>query len=107
MRSVDYKPDYSKRLRNPGYSRGLLKTVFEGCSAEGNWEAFGLLLQDIVTARGDKRGFSKQANISRQQLRRLFGKKATLPLSALSLALSRLGLKLSIEEDRESKREAV
>ena len=66
-----------------------------------------MLLQDIVMAHGDKRAFAKKAQISRQHLYRLFGKKANPTLRTLSPVLAGLGLKLTIEEDREVKKKAA
>lgn len=107
MPSISYKKEYLKRLRNRRYALGLLKAAFEESCEDGNWEAFGLLLQDIVAAHGDKRSFAKKANISRQHLYRLFGKEANPTLKTLSPVLAGMGLRLTISEAPDSKRRAA
>ena len=96
MRSTNYKKDYLKRLKNPKYAKGLLKSAFEECIEDNHWEAFGLLLQDIIEASGNKKDFAKRARISRQHLYRLFSKNANPTLNTLSPVLSGLGLKLTL-----------
>ena len=98
MKSIDYKSDYLKRLKNPKYARGLLKTAFEDCIEDNKWEAFGLLLHDIVEANGNKKDFAKKAKLSRQHLYRLFSKNANPTLETLSPVLAQLGLKLTLSE---------
>ena len=98
MRSVKYKSDYLKRLRNVDYAKALIKSAFDECLEDDNWQAFGLLLQDIIEARGSKNTFAKKANISRQHLYRLFGKNANPRLSTLAPLFANLGLKLTLSE---------
>ena len=96
MRSIDYKTDYYKRLKKASYARGLLKAAFEECLEDQNWEAFGLLLQDIIESQGDKKSFAKKVNLSRQHLYRLFKKNANPTLNTLSPILAELGVKLTL-----------
>ena len=98
MKSTSYKSDYLKRLKNTKYAKGLLKSAFNECLEDNNWEAFGLLLQDIIEAQGNKKDFAKKANLSRQHLYRLFGKNANPRLSTLTPLFSTLGLKLTLTE---------
>lgn len=107
MPSANYSDKYYKRLKSPRYARGLLKAAFEESCADGNWEAFGLLLQDIIHAHGNKRSFAKKARVSRQHLYRLFGKKANPTLKTLSPVLASLGYKLTLAEDDSQKKEAA
>ena len=104
MPSTNYTTAYEARLRSPAYARGLLKSAFEACVADGNWEAFGLLLQDIVSAHSNKRTFAKKAKISRQHLYRLFGKNANPTLRTISPVLAELGLRLTLADERTDKR---
>ena len=107
MPSNVYKAAYLKRLKNPRYAKGLLIAAFEESYEDGNWEAFGLLLQDIIEAHGDKRSFARKAKISRQHLYRLFGKDANPTLKTLSPVLASLGYKLTLAEGRERKKKAA
>lgn len=107
MPGAKYEEDYLKRLRNPRYAKGLLKAAFEESCEDGNWEAFGLLLQDIIAAHGNKQGFAKKARISRQHLYRLFGKKANPTIKTLSPVLAGLGLRLTISEEHAPKKRAA
>jgi DNA-binding phage protein len=98
MKSTDYKTDYLKRLKNPKYAKGLLKTAFAECIDDNHWESFGLLLQDIIEANGNKSDFAKKAKISRQHLYRLFSKNANPTLNTLSPVLSGFGLRLTLAD---------
>lgn len=98
MKEVDYKTEYRKRLRSKKYAQGLVKAAFDESIKDGNWDAFGLILQDIVEAWGNKKAFAGRAKVSRQHLYRLFKKGANPTLKTLSPVLSELGLKLSLDE---------
>ena len=104
MPSTSYKTAYLKRLKNTKYTKGLLKAAFEASCEDGNWEAFGLLLQDMIEAQGDKQAFAKKANISRQHMYRLFKKDANPTLRTLTPVLAGLGFKLTLTEEREVKK---
>lgn len=107
MPSASYTESYYKRLRNPRYARGLLKAAFEESCADGNWQAFGLLLQDVIEAHGNKQRFAKKAKVSRQHLYRLFSKKANPTLRTLSPVLASLGYKLTLEKKSAGRKEAA
>ena len=107
MQTKDYKTGYLKRLRNPRYAKGVLIAAFEDNCEDGNWEAFGLVLQDIIEAYGDKQSFAKKAKISRQHLYRLFGKHANPTLKTLSPVLASLGYKLTLAEEPQRKKKAA
>jgi DNA-binding phage protein len=107
MRTVPYENALHERLRDPRYARGLLKSAFAACTEDGNWEAFGLLLRDIVSAHREKRAFAKSAKISRQHLYRLFGPKANPTLKTLSPVLAELGLRLKLSDHTPQKKRAA
>jgi DNA-binding phage protein len=98
MSTTKRKQVYQARLADPKYARGLLKAAFEESIEDGNWEAFGLVLQDIIGAQGDKVAFAKKVKMSRQHLYRLFGKGANPTLKTLSLVLAEFGCKLTIAD---------
>jgi probable addiction module antidote protein len=100
MKTSDYQAGLRKRLQSPRFATGLLKAAFLEACDDGNWEAFGLTLQDVVEARGNTSNFAKQANVSRQQLYRLFGKRANPTLKTLLPLLHALGLRLTLERQR-------
>ncbi len=97
MKSVNYKDDYLERLKNSKYAKGLLKVAFQESIEDGNWQAFGLLLNDIIDAQSSKKEFAKKSKISRQHLYRLFSKNANPTLKTIVPILHELGLKLAIK----------
>lgn len=103
MKAVSYKEDYLNRLKNPRHAKALLRAAFDESLEDGNWASFGLLLQDIMDAVGNKQKIAREAGISRQHLYRLFSKKANPTLKTLAPVLSSLGFKLTLEEDRRRK----
>ena len=107
MPSIDYKEGYLKRLKSPRYAKGLLIAAFEESCEDGNWDAFVLILQDMIEAHGDKRSFAKRAKISRQHLYRLLGKDANPTLKTLSTVLGGLGYKLTLATDSDRKKKAA
>ena len=107
MKTIDYKKGLLKRLKNSQYAAKLLKYSFEESCVDGNWEAFGLVLQDVIEAQGNKRAFAKKANMSRPHLYRMFKKGANPTLRTLLPLFSSLGLKLTLSfEDTGEKKAA-
>jgi hypothetical protein len=53
MKTIDYREGLLKRLRNQQYATKLLKHSFEESCRDGNWEAFGIVLQDVISAQGN------------------------------------------------------
>ena len=107
MKTVDYREGLLKRLTNPRYASQLLKYSFEESCRDGNWEAFGLVLQDVIEALGNKRAFAKKIGISRPHLYRMFGKDANPTLKTLLPILNTLGLKLIISSENEERKKAA
>lgn len=99
MKTIDYREGLRSRLKNPRYAAKLLKHAFEESCSDGNWEAFGLVLQDVITARGTKRDFANKARVSRPHLYRIFRKGANPTLKTLLPILDGLGLKLTLSAD--------
>ena len=97
MKSTNYKDDYLQRLKDSKYTKGLLIVAFQESLKDGNWQAFGLLLNDIIDARGKKNEFAKKTKISRQHLYRLFAKNANPTLKTIVPILQELGLKLTVK----------
>ena len=98
MKTISYQDGILKRLKNKKYAFGLIKHAFEESCQDGNWKAFGLILENIIEAQGNKKEFAQKAKVSRQHLYRLFGKKANPTLSTLLPVLSELGFKLTIAQ---------
>jgi len=99
MKTISYKKGLHKRLKNKKYALGLLHHAFDESCRDGNWAAFGVILEDIIEARSNKKNFAAKANLSRQHLYRLFGKKANPTLNTLLPVLSELGLKLTLAQN--------
>jgi DNA-binding phage protein len=106
MATASYKEGLHERLREPKYAAGLLRAAFDESYADGNWEAFGLLLQDIIEANGDKRNFAKKAGISRGHLYRLFGKKANPTLRTIAPVLAQFGVRLTLSAEKEDRKKS-
>ena len=98
MKTRDYKEDLLKKLKNKRYAAKLLQYSFEESCRDGNWEAFGIVLKDVISAQGNTQEFAKEANISRANLYRLFSKKANPTIDTLLPILGNLGLKLQLAE---------
>ena len=107
MKTIDYQESLLKRLKNPQYAAKLLKYSFEESCGDGNWEAFGLVLQDVIAARGNTRAFAKKARVSRAHLYRIFRKGANPTLKTLLPILDSLGLKLTLSPETEKKKKAA
>jgi DNA-binding phage protein len=84
------------RFRNQKYVRGLLKTAFDESIVDGNWKAFGLLLQDIIEAQGGMSTFATKTNLSRQHLYRLCRKNANPTVKTLTPLLATFGCRLTL-----------
>ncbi len=107
MKIVDYRKGLLKRLKNPQYAAKLLRFSFEESCNDGNWEAFGLVLQDVIEAQGNKRAFAKKAHMSRPHLYRMFKKGANPTLKTLLPLLSSLGIKLTLSFGAEKQKKAA
>ncbi len=106
MKIIDYREGLLKRLKNSRYALKLLRHSFETSCDDGNWEAFGLVLEDVVAAQGNIQAFAKRAHLSRAHLYRLFGKKANPTIGTLLPILKGLGIKLTLSLEEEKKRAA-
>ena len=107
MKTVDYRQDLLKRLKSPQYAAKLLRYSFEESCSDGNWEAFGLVLQDVIDAQGNKRAFAKKAHVSRAHLYRMFKKGANPTLKTLLPLLFSLGIKLTLSFEAEKQKKAA
>ena len=96
MKTINYRDGLLKRLKNHKYALGLLQKAFEESCADGNWQAFGIVLEEVIEAQSNKKKFAEKVNLSRQHLYRLFGKKANPTLQTLLPVLSELGFRLTI-----------
>jgi len=100
VKSISYNEGIIKRLKKKRYALGLLQHAFEESCRDGNWGAFGIVLENVIAAQGNKRSFAKEAKLSRQHLYRLFGKKANPTLKTLLPVLSQLGFQLTISNSK-------
>jgi len=106
MKTADYREGLLKRLRDAQYAAKLLRYSFEESCQDGNFEAFGLVLQDVIEAQGNKRAFAKKARISRPHLYRMFKKGSNPTLKTLIPLLASLGIKLTLFFDPEKQKKA-
>ena len=107
MKAIDYREGLLKRLRNQQYATKLLKHSFEESCRDGNWEAFGIVLQDVISAQGNTRSFAKKARVSRAHLYRIFGKNANPTLNTLLPILESLGIRLTLSSEHEGRKKAA
>ncbi len=104
MKTINYREGLLQRLKNKKYAFGLLQTAFEESCNDGNWEAFGVVLEDVIEAQSSKKDFAEKVRLSRQHLYRLFGKKANPTLNTLLPVLSELGFTLTLSPSHIEKR---
>ena len=52
MRTRDYREGLLKRLRSKSYAASLLREAFVESCRDGDWQAFGIVLKDIIDAQG-------------------------------------------------------
>lgn len=100
MKTRNYQDDMLENLKNRTFAAKLLQYSFEESCRDGNWEAFGIVLKDVISALGNTQAFAKEANISRANLYKLFGKKANPTIDTLLPVLSNLGLTLQIAKSQ-------
>jgi DNA-binding phage protein len=100
MKAISYRQGLLRRLSSKRYASKLLQHAFEESCKDGNWEAFGLVLQDVIEAHGNKQAFARKIRISRQHLYRICGKNANPTLKTLLPLLSSLGLRLALDLER-------
>lgn len=97
MKTVDYRQNLIKRLKSSEYALKLLQRSFDESCRDGNWEAFGITLRDVLEAQGNKRAFARKAGVSRQHLYRLFKTNSNPTIKTLLSFLGVLGLRLTLE----------
>jgi DNA-binding phage protein len=96
MKTASYQEDLIERLRSTEYAKKLLCHSFDESCRDGNWKAFGLILQDVISAQGSIHAFAQRAGISRPHLYKIFGRSANPTLKTLLPILETLGLTLAL-----------
>ena len=97
MKTIDYRKGLLKHLKSRRYAAKLLQSAFVESCDDGNWRAFGLILEDVIDAQGNKKAFAKKAKISRQHLYRLLRGDANPTIGTLVPVLSTLGISLELK----------
>lgn len=107
MKSISYNEGLVSRLKNSKYAFKLLKYAFEESCENDNWEAFGIVLQDIIMAHGSITEFANKTGVSRSHLYRMFGKSSNPTIKTLLPVLSGLGIKLTLFSDKETNKKVA
>jgi len=92
-----YRNDLLVRLSNPEYSSQYLKAALDETLEDGNMEAFFLALNNVIEAREGTLDFAKEANISREELKRIVSKKESPNLMTLTSLLKAVGLTIDFK----------
>ena len=90
-----YRNDLLVRLSNPEYSSQYLKAALDETLEDGNMEAFFLALNNVIEARGGTS--AKEANISREELKRIVSKEESPNLMTLTSLLKAVGLTIDFK----------
>lgn len=90
-----YRNDLLVRLSNPEYSSQYLKAALDETLEDGNMEAFFLALNNVIEAREGTS--AKEANISREELKRLVSQEESPNLMTLISLLKAVGLTIDFK----------
>ena len=98
MKSISYKEDLLKRLKDPEFAALYLAEVLES----GDKNAFLIALRDVVEAGGGMSAVARQAHIQRQSLYKALSKRGNPTLTTLQEILKPLGLRVSVTQVAEA-----
>jgi probable addiction module antidote protein len=102
MKIRDYHADLIRRLKKPDYAIGYLNTALE----DGDKNVFLLALRDVVEAWGGMSKLSRLSRIHRVSLYKILSDRGNPEVDSLVKILHGMGLKLTVEKEREFKRAA-
>jgi probable addiction module antidote protein len=92
-----YRNDLLVRLTNAEYSSQYLKVAFEATLEDGNMEAFLLALNNVIEAREGTSEVAKEANISKEELKRFLKEEESPNLMTLTSILKAVGLTIDFK----------
>jgi len=96
MQHLDFKEYISERLKDPDFAKEYLKEALQEYLEDNEKIVFYQALQDVVEAQGGATKISKDSNISRQNLYKIFSGKTNPRIETIGQILQSLGLNLTI-----------
>jgi probable addiction module antidote protein len=93
----NFKDYVLDNLKDPKNAKEYLKVALEEYLEDNNKEAFYQALKDVVDANGGATTISQSAQISRQNLYKVFSGKTNPRIETIGSILNNLGLTLTIE----------
>ncbi|WOD38114.1 hypothetical protein [Nodosilinea sp. E11] len=97
MPARDYQAELLVQLADPDYAALCLKASLDETLMDGDWEAFGLALDNVVKARQTTTAGAINGDVAGQTLQRPFRNGAPLTLESFVAVLSSVGLTIDIK----------
>ena len=95
-----YQEDLIESLKDPKEAAAYLNAAME----EGDQALFLLALRNVAEAHGGIGSVSQKSKLNRENLYRMLSKKGNPEIKSIFTILQSLGLKLSIEPQKASRR---
>ncbi len=95
-----YQEDLIESLKDPREAAAYLNAAVE----EGDQALFLLALRNVAEAHGGMSSVSQKSKLNRENLYRMLSKKGNPEIKSIFTILHSLGLKLSIEPQKASRR---
>ena len=95
-RSVNYREDLMKALKDPEESSAYINAALE----DGDIKTLLLALKDVAEANGGIRKVAAKTKLARESVYRMLSKKGNPELKSIDKILHSFGLKLSVEPER-------
>ena len=92
MKTLDYREDLLKRLRDQKFAVAYLNAVLE----MNDRKALLLALKDVVDARGGVGDLAGKIHVQRQSVYKILSPKGNPTLESLSEILQQLGFRLAV-----------
>ena len=95
-RSVNYREDLMKALKNPEEVAAYINAALE----EGDARVLLTALKNVADATGGIGKLAAKTKLARESLYRMLSKKGNPELGSLEMILHNFGLKLSVQPER-------
>jgi probable addiction module antidote protein len=92
MKTLDYREDLLKRLRDQKFAVAYLNAVLE----MNDRKALLLALKDVVDARGGVGDLAEKIHVQRQSIYKILSPKGNPTLESLREILQQLGFRLAV-----------
>ena len=101
-RSVNYREDLMRALKNPEEAAAYINAALE----EGDARVLLTALKNVADANGGIGKLAAKTKLARESLYRMLSKKGNPELRSLELILHTFGLKLSVQSEPQHLRNA-